>query len=139
MKRIVLQAGQGKKGFQKGHTPWNKVEFDKEKKKKQKLIYAKKYRRENVEKLKRVTLWRKYQITPEEFNNLLEKQNGKCLVCGILLDKQGSKSIKPHVDHDHKKGFVRGILCSKCNLLLGEARDSIEILQSAINYLTKHR
>jgi hypothetical protein len=72
----------------------------------------------------------KYGITLEQYNSLLTKQNGVCAICGNpprekLLD----------TDHDHDTGKIRGLLCWRCNGLLGRARDSIEILESAIEYL----
>lgn len=85
--------------------------------------------------------WRKYGmksvygITEAQFNAMLKSQNGCCAICGSQ-----STNHKRHknfsIDHDHKTGTVRGLLCHKCNQLLGHARDSISILSSAIVYLT---
>ena len=67
----------------------------------------------------------------EQFYKLKSQQNEKCLICKNLL----KNSIQINVDHCHVTGNVRGILCNNCNLLLGHAKDSIKILQSAQNYL----
>lgn len=56
-----------------------------------------------------------YDLTIEQFNSMLEAQNGKCKVCGDVLD--GGKGT--HVDHDHKTSKIRGILCHPCNTKLG--------------------
>jgi hypothetical protein len=40
------------------------------------------------------------------------------------------------VDHNHKTGAVRGLLCCKCNFILGHADDDVGILRRAISYLT---
>ena len=56
-------------------------------------------------------------------------QNGACAICGIV-------SQKPlHVDHNHSTGRVRGLLCTRCNSMIGYARDSVTLLQKGIEYL----
>lgn len=74
---------------------------------------------------------KKYGITLEEYNTLLEKQNFVCAVCKneYPSDKQLA------VDHDHKTNKVRGLLCNNCNVGIGMLNDSIETLEKAINYL----
>jgi hypothetical protein len=64
--------------------------------------------------------------------DFLKIQNGKCAICGIVFFKD---SISYPADHCHKYGFVRGILCDSCNRGLGQFRDDINILKSAILYL----
>jgi hypothetical protein len=80
-------------------------------------------RKKNLKKL--------YGITLEEFNEMLLLQDGVCKVCKNLQLGKGDF----HVDHDHKTGKIRGLLCHKCNVALGMVQDSIEILQSLISYL----
>jgi hypothetical protein len=58
-------------------------------------------------------------------------QGGVCWICGV-----GPKKIPLNVDHDHKTGRVRGLLCWHCNnRLLGASRDRPEILRKAAQYL----
>ena len=81
-----------------------------------------------------------YGITTPERNQILVDQDHKCLICTSNIQFMGAqtKGSNKHgavVDHCHATGTVRGILCGKCNLLLGHAFDSVEILQSAIDYL----
>lgn len=77
-------------------------------------------------------LQRVYGISLDDYAALFEAQDGRCAICGNRPRKR-----KLAVDHDHKTGAVRGLLCSHCNhKLLGGARDSIDMLQSAIDYLT---
>ena len=74
----------------------------------------------------------------EDYYKILESQNGVCAICKKQSNKRSNngKTIKAlAVDHCHKTGKVRGLLCDKCNTSLGHFCDSIEILQSAINYL----
>ena len=73
----------------------------------------------------------KYGITKEEFDAKLLQQNGKCAICLVALEK-------PNFDHDHVTGKNRDLLCRFCNLVLGNARDNIEILLNAVEYLKKH-
>lgn len=77
--------------------------------------------------------WR-YGLTKESYLGLLEEQEFKCAVCGTGFDC-GRKSTRPHVDHCHATGKVRGILCHHCNSALGHLRDSPETARSAASYL----
>lgn len=76
---------------------------------------------------------RNYNITLEEVKALKEKQNNACAICF----KPFTNSKKTHIDHDHYTMKVRGILCSNCNLGLGNFKDDIESLQEAIRYLSR--
>lgn len=71
----------------------------------------------------------------DEFNKMLIEQNGKCAVC--LEELKMGVSGGGCVDHDHKNGTVRGLLCRKCNSGLGQFRDNRLFLESAIKYLFK--
>ncbi len=83
-------------------------------------IYRETMRKRSYEK--------KYGITIEDYNEMVEKQGGKCLICG--------KEFKLVVDHNHKTGCVRGLLCPNCNFGIGFLQDDVELLQKAINYLS---
>lgn len=71
-----------------------------------------------------------YGITPEDYHKMWLKQEGCCLIC-----KQPENGRSLSVDHDHKTKVVRGLLCQKCNTMLGLAHDNIDILLSAVDYL----
>jgi hypothetical protein len=73
-----------------------------------------------------------YGLTPEDFDILLMKQKGACAIC-LKTQEQTGKIL--NVDHCHKTGKVRGLLCGGCNASLGVFEDSIETLQRAIAYL----
>ena len=84
-------------------------------------------------------LKRRYNMTVEDYNILFASQNNCCAICGT--DSPEMKMYRGNgwvVDHDHDTGQVRGILCCRCNLLLGRAKDSISILENAINYLSEY-
>lgn len=70
---------------------------------------------------------RKYGLTENQVIELLNANNGKCLICNV----EPAKCI----DHCHETLVVRGALCGKCNSGLGMFNDKIEYLQSAIDYL----
>lgn len=85
----------------------------------------------------------KYGITPGEFDELMQKQQGKCLICKIDhtealrpgATKDGSRNSGLVVDHNHKSKVIRGLLCTRCNQGLGYFRDNPDFLSSAAEYL----
>jgi len=79
---------------------------------------------------------RLYGITTKEYEDLFLSQGSRCAIC--RCSEPGGKKCW-HIDHDHSTNKVRGILCHSCNLLLGQAKDSLDTLHSAIAYLAKGR
>ncbi len=77
---------------------------------------------------------RTYGIDSETYYEMLERQNYKCAIC-FSEDNNSSARTKMFIDHCHSTGKVRGLLCSKCNMALGNFNDDIEILKNAIEYL----
>lgn len=77
----------------------------------------------------------KYGLTESDFQNLIDSQQGCCAICKTLLMIGGKGGCK--IDHCHKTGIVRGILCSPCNTGIGHLKDDINILQTAIYYLER--
>jgi hypothetical protein len=77
--------------------------------------------------------FKRYGITKEQYDDLFDAQNGRCAICGT--DKPGRNHPTLYVDHDHNTGKVRGLLCCDCNLFLGQSKESIDVLKSAIDYL----
>lgn len=72
-----------------------------------------------------------YGITPEQYAEIFRRQGGRCAIC-----RAQPRTIRFAVDHDHKTGEVRGILCKRCNHdLLGGGHDSVVGLWGAIAYL----
>lgn len=76
---------------------------------------------------------KKYGLTLEQYNNLLNSQNQRCSICGRHQDEL-KQSLA--VDHDHVSGKVRGLLCVRCNRAIGMLEDDIKLLKQAINYLS---
>jgi hypothetical protein len=97
---------------------------------------VKKRHEENPKRTKNNDLKRLYGITLDEHTQMYEEQNGVCAVC----EKPGDgKWKKLCVDHDHKTGKVRQLLCRNCNMVLGQIDDSINHLEKLKAYLQKHK
>lgn len=73
---------------------------------------------------------KRHGLTPDDYQKMLAAQSGVCGICG--LPEQG-RSLS--IDHDHSSGIVRGLLCSRCNNLIGLAGEDIGVLVNAIFYL----
>jgi hypothetical protein len=90
--------------------------------------------RENYHKTKELVqdrrLKQKYGISNNDYKQLQDSQENKCAICNR---KQNNKRLA--VDHNHKTGKVRGLLCEKCNRALGMFCDDIYLLEKAATYL----
>ena len=80
-------------------------------------------------------LRKSYGIGIDDYNNMYKKQNGKCLICGCELKEGGWGDKSVAIDHNHKTGTVRGLLCNVCNRGIGMFNDDTKLLMSAIKYL----
>ena len=79
-------------------------------------------------------LKRKYGMTIEQFDSMLEAQGGGCFICGRVSREDSSL----HVDHDHSTGKVRGSLCFGCNNALADFQDDPSLLRKAASYVTSN-
>lgn len=77
-------------------------------------------------------LKQRYGISIEDYEGMLEKQEGCCAICGVHTSGE-EKNLA--VDHCHNTGKVRGLLCFDCNTGLGKLKDSEELLRKALKYL----
>ncbi len=94
---------------------------------KEKWLANNQHRRAEINRKSR--LRRHYGIPPEQFDEMYETQDGKCAICkGELLWQTNGL----HVDHDHKTRWVRGLLCGRCNLGIGQFVDDVDLMQRAI-------
>lgn len=82
---------------------------------------------------KKWSLKKRYGLSIEQYTKLLVAQNNLCAIC-LVKPKKSSLAV----DHDHKTGKVRGLLCIKCNMALGALDDNTELLFSAARYLGIH-
>lgn len=101
-------------------------------------IRSSKYYQANKDRLHGFRIKRLYGITLSEYYLLLKKQGEGCAICGTdkpySINYKGKKKFFA-IDHDHKTGKTRGILCHDCNRGLGSFVDSIDNLKKAIVYL----
>lgn len=113
------------------------------------LLYKKNYYKENKDKLKqRNKEWRnseagkkakqkekakRFGLSLENYEQMLLEQNNVCKVC----EEPETENKSLAIDHDHKTGQVRGLLCGKCNKAIGLLRDNAELLRKAADYLEK--
>ena len=77
----------------------------------------------------------RFNINLDQYNSILKQQNNCCKICNT---HESEFKVKLHVDHCHTTGKIRGLLCMACNILLGKAKDNINILNNAINYLNNN-
>jgi hypothetical protein len=80
---------------------------------------------------------REYGITSADYDRMLAEQGGGCAVCGIKPEEltAGRYRTYLHVDHDHKTGRNRGLLCPDHNLLLGRFGDDVVMFRRVVEYL----
>ena len=92
------------------------------------------YRKDSryIESVRKSHLKRKYNLTVDQYNELLVSQNNCCAICKKHKDTFNQAL---HVDHCHKTSKVRGLLCHKCNRAVGLIQDSYEVAISMSNYL----
>jgi hypothetical protein len=87
-------------------------------------------------------LRRLYGITLADYDALFQAQGGVCAICGFPerhpTSRNRTVSTNLHVDHDHKFGNVRALLCSSCNQGIGYFKHDQTLLEAAIRYLTDH-
>lgn len=100
---------------------------------------AKQWYKNNPEKYFFNQIRAKYGISKDDYLNMVEAQNNKCAIC--FNEETVENHWKPgetrrlSIDHDHKTGLIRGLLCFRCNATLGKVEDNVEYLKSMVNYL----
>lgn len=103
------------------------------------LHNAKKHYIKNKDKIitkqRVINIKSKYKITVQEYEDMFNKQNGKCSICGSKnIGRKGAKYF--NIDHCHATGKVRGLLCHNCNIILGKLNDDIDMCRKIISYLS---
>ncbi len=101
------------------------------KSKKLRLRYLKLIELKQKSQKRDYALRKKYGITLEQYEELFEKQHGKCVLCNKMSGKRLS------VDHNHKTGAVRGLLCFRCNYGIGYFKENILTFKKIIKYLRR--
>ena len=83
----------------------------------------------------RSVIWRKYGLTVKDYAYMANEQGLKCATCATRLDLDSKDT---HIDHCHATNRVRGLLCVRCNLALGFARDNASVLRTMAMYIDHH-
>jgi hypothetical protein len=121
--------------FSENRKPKDKIYRQENKNKRNE--YLKEWGIKNPDKKRAQKYRHRYGIDISDYDKMLEKQNHKCLICySYDTNRKGLKHFI--VDHDHKTNKVRGLLCHKCNQLLGSCNDDMDILKDAIKYLKQN-
>ncbi len=104
------------------------------------FIKQKQYRQENPEKFRYAKLKLDYGITKEEYDVIFKEQNGCCAICNLPETRKHAKGklLSLSVDHDHKTGKTRGLLCSKCNTSFGLLNEDAQTIEKMLEYKIKH-
>lgn len=106
---------------------------------KKRLEWSKSHPERRKLQARRSYLSKKFGISMEQYDKMLKEQNNKCKICGKIFEKMNSKKeyirYDNCIDHCHKTGNVRGMLCLNCNLGLGNFMDNTKALKNAIKYL----
>jgi hypothetical protein len=93
----------------------------------------------SIKSAERIRFWnleKKYNFSKDDFNTMMQKQDGKCAIC----EKDHSDAYNGlYVDHCHSAGLVRGLLCKECNVGIGFFKDNTKILKNAIKYIETHK
>ena len=95
-----------------------------------------KYKVRNLRNTRTRDLKYKYGLTELDYNKMLIEQGSRC---GICSRHQTEFDRNLSVDHDHKTGKIRKLLCMQCNQGLGLFREQPELLAKAIDYLKEHQ
>ena len=74
-------------------------------------------------------------FTVKQYAEMAHKQGNRCAICGRWERLNTKRYLS--VDHNHKTGQIRELLCNNCNAILGMSGDNIEILKNAIKYLKR--
>ena len=131
--------------FKKGCIPWNKGTRDPEKARERQRRYdikpearAKKNARQKAVRAAQPQTTRDYYlkrhgISQADYDRILAAQKNCCAICFRRAETGQFKKLK--VDHDHKTGRIRGLLCHHCNVALGHFGDDLLILELAMGYL----
>jgi len=113
--------------YREYHKKWDKINKDK------RTEYRRRWVNKYPEKELNSRLLYQFGITIEKYKQMLKIQNNVCAICG-----QKSKIKRLCIDHCHKTNIIRGLLCDSCNKGLGDFKDNIKYIKSAIKYLQKY-
>lgn len=105
------------------------------------LKWASDYRKRTGQLRNTMEVCRRLHTTPEHYYEMLKRQDNKCAICKREEKRKSrtdGKICALAIDHCHKSGKIRALLCHSCNVAIGSFNDDIETIKSAIAYLESH-
>lgn len=103
--------------------------------------YQRNYRKKHPSRVRSTDLKKNFGITLEQYNAMLESQEGVCAICGnpeTVIDNRTQQPRNLAVDHCHTTKKVRGLLCMGCNQGIGNFRENPKFLIDAASYVIAH-
>ena len=97
--------------------------------------YHRLHRLNNPDSYHRARIKYRYKTTVEEAAKLVELVKKNCQICGQAADWKKQRLC---IDHDHRTGKVRGVICHSCNVTIGHVKERVEILHQMIRYLEQN-
>lgn len=113
-------------------SAWSRRYTKTTKGKQQRKVYYQRHKEKQLDRKFR----RKFGITLQEYKLMLDKQGRQCMICGRTPEENG-KALA--VDHNHKTGIVRDLLCNNCNACLGFIENSNISVENLKQYMNKHK
>lgn len=115
------------------HKEWYAKPENKERAKRNVKAWAER----NVFKEFNRNLQRMYGLNYIQYITMVANQKNKCAICEVTFAEK--KALRPHVDHCHSTGKVRGLLCSSCNIAIGLLKDDGDKIRKAADYVERNR
>ncbi len=105
------------------------------------LKWSADYRKRTGQLRNTMEVCRRLHTTPEHYYEMVKEQDNKCAICKQKETRKSrteGKICALAIDHCHKSGEIRALLCHSCNIGIGGFKDNINLLESAIQYLKQH-
>ena len=128
-RRLNPMAREADREYSREYRQENKVEI-----REQCIRYRARYPERDRERQRARHLQSTYNLTLEDYNNMLEKQDHRCAICNSHRTEQNPQ-FGLVIDHCHDTNQVRGLLCWKCNTGLGKFDDDPKLVEAALSYL----
>lgn len=124
------------KGYNKDNCIWKETIANS----KETNEYARAWRKQNPDRVRDSEYKKRFGISYDVVKAKLEEQSHLCAICKQPESAQHNGKVRNlALDHCHTTGKIRGMLCTNCNTVLGNAKDNTDVLRSAINYLENYK
>lgn len=117
---------------------WANLPEDVRQSRQKSVEYQREYRAKNPAKVKELSrkthMMRTFNMTIEQYDEMLEAQNGVCAICQQSCTTGNNLAV----DHNHETGKVRALLCKNCNTAIGLMKEDVDRMIKAIEYIKHH-